>query len=350
MQPAQPAMSPQATTPHFKRLLTSSLAGAQAPARHTARKNARHRRISRNRRGLRLRRPAGRRGPGSLGFAAAKRGEEAMAEAGRIRAGVGGWTFEPWRGVFYPKGLKQAAELEYASRHLTAIEINGTYYSTFKPDSFAKWRAATPDGFKFTVKASRFCTNRKVLADMGQSMQVFLNQGLVELGDRLGPILWQFMGTKKFEPDDFEGFLKLLPSKLEGLPLAHVVEPRHASFKDPAFVALCRKYGVAICLADHATYPLIPDVAGDVVYARLQAGSDEIETAYPPAEIDRWAERLQTYAEGGAPADLPRIAAEGEAPQRPREVFAFFIHEGKVRAPAAAMALLERVGQAPAEA
>lgn len=265
-----------------------------------------------------------------------------MPGAGRIRAGVGGWTFEPWRGVFYPKGLKQADELAYAASHLTAIEINGTYYSTFKPESFAKWRAATPDGFKFSVKASRFCTNRRVLADMGQSMEVFLNQGVAELGDRLGPILWQFMATKKFDPDDFEGFLKLLPDKLDGLPLQHVVEPRHGSFKVPEFVALCRKYGVTVCLADHESYPLIPDVTGPVVYARLQSGSDDIDTAYPPGELDRWAARLRAYAAGGRPDDLPAIGAD-EAPRTPREVYAFVIHEGKIRAPAAAMELIKRV-------
>jgi uncharacterized protein YecE (DUF72 family) len=269
-------------------------------------------------------------------------------ERGQIRAGVGGWTFEPWRGVFYPKGLKQAAELEYASRRLTAIEVNGTYYSTFKPESFAKWRAATPEGFRFSIKASRFCTNRKVLAEMAPSMAVFLNQGLAELGDRLGPILWQFMGTKKFDPVDFEGFLALLPKSLDGLPLRHVVEPRHDSFKDPAFVALCRQYGAAICLADHETYPLIPDVTSDIVYARLQTGSDEIETAYAPAELDRWAGRLEAYAAGGRPDDLPAVDPATAPPGRPREVYAFFIHEGKVRAPAAAMALLDRVGDRPA--
>jgi uncharacterized protein YecE (DUF72 family) len=262
-----------------------------------------------------------------------------MAQAGRIRAGIGGWTFEPWRGVFYPKGLKQADELAYASRQLSAIEINGTYYSTFKPDSFAKWAAATPDGFKFAVKASRFCTNRRVLADMGQSMEVFLGQGLTELGDRLGPILWQFMGTKKFDPEDFEGFLKLLPDQRDGLPLRHVVEPRHETFRDPAFIALCRKYGVTVCLADHETYPLIPDVTGDLVYARLQTGSDEIDTAYAPADLRLWADRLQTYAQGGQPADLPAVDP-APAPAKPRDVYAFFIHEGKVRAPAAAGALL----------
>jgi len=225
-------------------------------------------------------------------------------KTGKIFLGIGGWNFEPWRGVFYPKGLKQADELAYAASRLSAIEINGTYYSTFKPDSFAKWRAATPEGFKFSVKASRFCTNRKVLAEMGKSMEVFLNQGLVELGDRLGPILWQFMGTKKFEPADFEGFLQLLPDRLEGVPLRHVVEPRHASFRDRAFVDMCRRRNVAVCLADHAAYPMIADVTSDFVYARLQTGSDEIETAYPPADLDLWAERLKAYAEGGQPADL----------------------------------------------
>lgn len=265
--------------------------------------------------------------------------------AGQIRAGIGGWTFEPWRGVFYPKGLKHADELAYAGSHLTAIEINGTYYSTFKPESFAKWAAAVPDGFKFAVKASRFCTNRKVLADMGQSMQVFLNQGLAELGDHLGPVLWQFMGTKRFDPDDFEGFLKLLPDKLDGLPLNHVLEPRHDSFKDPAFIALCRKYGVSICLADHDTYPMIPDVSGKVVYARLQTGSDEVETAYSPADLDLWADRFKTFARGSAPTDLSSVAPDAPAPEEARDVYAFFIHEGKVRAPAAAMAMIERVGR-----
>jgi len=266
-----------------------------------------------------------------------------MADSGKIRFGIGGWTFEPWRGVFYPAGLKHADELAYAAGHLTAIEINGTYYSSFKPDSWAKWRAATPDGFKFAVKASRFCTNRKVLGEMGESMGRFLNQGLSELGDRLGPILWQFMGTKKFDPEDFEAFLKLLPKTQDGLPLAHVVEPRHASFMTPEFIALVRQYGVTVCLADHFDYPLIPDVSGDLVYARLQTGSDDVETAYPPDKLDLWADRFKTYAAGGRPDDLPAVDAAHPAPKAARDVYAFVIHEGKVRAPAAAMALIERV-------
>jgi uncharacterized protein YecE (DUF72 family) len=265
-----------------------------------------------------------------------------MAEQGRIRAGVGGWTFEPWRGVFYPKGLKQADELAYAASHLTAIEINGTYYSTFKPDSWAKWRAATPEGFRFAVKASRFCTNRRELAGMGEAMAKFLNQGIAELGDRLGPILWQFMATKRFDPQDFGAFLDLLPDRLDGLPLQHVVEPRHESFRTPEFIALARKHGVAVCLAEHGSYPRIADVTGPVVYARLQTGSDEIETAYPPEVLDLWVERFRTYAAGGRPADLPAIA--DEAPATPRDVYVFVIHEGKVRAPAAAMEIIRRAG------
>jgi uncharacterized protein YecE (DUF72 family) len=264
---------------------------------------------------------------------------------GRIRAGIGGWTFEPWRGVFYPPGLKQADELAYAASKLTAIEINGTYYSTFKPDSWAKWRAATPEGFKFAVKASRFCTNRKVLGEMGESMGRFLAQGLTELGDRLGPILWQFANTKRFDPDDFEAFLKLLPKAQDGVSLGHVLEPRHASFADPAFIALARRYGAAICLADHASYPMIPDVTGDFVYARLQTGSDDIETAYAPADLDLWVGRLKTYAQGGMPADLPAVDPAKPAPSTPRDVYAFVIHEGKVRAPAAAMAIIARAAE-----
>lgn len=262
---------------------------------------------------------------------------------GCIRAGIGGWTFEPWRGVFYPPGLKQADELSYAASRLSAIEINGTYYSTFKPDSWAKWRSATPESFRFAVKASRFCTNRKVLGEGGESVGKFLGQGLSELGDRLGPILWQFMATKKFEPEDFEAFLELLPKTQDGLTLSHVVEPRHASFMVPEFIALARKYSVTVCLADHFDYPMIPDVTGGLIYARLQTGSDDIETGYPAAALDLWAERLKAFAEGGQPSDLTFVQPASRPPATPRDVYAFFIHEGKVRAPAAALAMIARV-------
>lgn len=265
-----------------------------------------------------------------------------MAEAGRIRCGIGGWTFEPWRGVFYPPKWPHARELEYASRRLTAIEINGTYYSSFKPESWAKWRAATPDGFKFAVKASRFCVNRRKLTDARDSMEIFFDQGLTELGDRLGPILWQFMATKKFDYDDFAGFFDLLPQTLGGLPLQHVVEVRNASFADPKFVALCRERGVSICASENENYPLIADITGDLVYLRLISASDDIPTGYAPKDLDLWAGRFRAYAEGRVPDDLSPIDRTGPA-ETPRDVYAFVIHEGKVRAPAAAMAFIERV-------
>jgi uncharacterized protein YecE (DUF72 family) len=263
--------------------------------------------------------------------------------AGKIRAGIGGWTFEPWRGIFYPKGTRQADELAYASRKLTAIEINGTYYSSQKPATFAKWAADTPDGFVFSLKASRFCTNRRVLAEAGESIGRFFDQGIGELGDRLGPILWQFMATKQFAREDFAAFLGLLPASLDGRTLRHCVEVRHPSFQDGAFVDLCREHGVAICLADHDTHPMIADVTADFVYARLIKGSDDIETCYPESDIDAWVERFKAFARGDAPEDLPLA---GWSPQRKtadRDVFAYFISSGKVRAPAGAMALIERL-------
>ena len=172
-------------------------------------------------------------------------------KAGKIHIGIGGWTFAPWRGVFYPEKLAQSKELGYAASKLTSIEINGTYYGSQKPESFRKWASEVPDGFIFSLKASRFTTNRKVLADGGESVEKFLTQGLTELGDHLGPILWQFPPTKKFEPEDFEGFLKLLPEKLDGLRLKHALEVRHDSFKVPEFAALARKHNMAIVYAQH---------------------------------------------------------------------------------------------------
>jgi uncharacterized protein YecE (DUF72 family) len=266
-----------------------------------------------------------------------------MAKTGVIRAGIGGWTFEPWRGVFYPGDLKQKDELSYASRHLSAIEINGTYYSTFKPDSWRKWRDETPDGFVFAVKASRFSTNRKVLAEGAESVGKFLGQGLTQLGDKLGPILWQFMPTKKFDAEDFGGFLSLLPKTLDGITLRHAVEVRHPTFLDPAFIALLRDHNVACVYAKHHDYPEIADVTADFVYARLQTGTDAEPAAYPPKELDAWADRLKTWAAGDEPGDLPRVDPGHPAKAAARDVFAFIIHEGKVHAPAGAMALIERV-------
>jgi uncharacterized protein YecE (DUF72 family) len=267
-----------------------------------------------------------------------------MAETGKIRVGIGGWNFEPWEGSFYPSDLAKKRQLEFAGKELRAIEVNGTYYSSQKPATFAKWAADVPDGFIFSLKASRYVTNRKVLAEAGESMERFLTQGLTELGDRLGPILWQFAPTKKFEPDDFEGFLELLPEKQDGLKLRHVVEVRHPSFQVPDFVELLDKYKAAVVLAEHEDYPMIADVTAEFVYARLQKGSDDVKTCYPPAGLDLWADRLKTFAAGGEPDGLEKSAPDRKAKKAPRDVFAFFISSGKVNAPNGARELQKRVG------
>ena len=264
-------------------------------------------------------------------------------QPGQIYVGIGGWTYAPWRGVFYPKGLPQAKELAFASRALTSIEVNGTYYGSQKPATFRKWRSETPDGFVFALKGPRFATNRRVLKEAGDSIKRFLDSGVTELGERLGPLLWQFMPTKKFDQADFGGFLELLPKEFDGRKLRHAVEVRHDSFRTPAFIALLRQFATPLVYAEHPTYPEIADLTSDFVYARLQKGKDTIKTGYTPKALDAWAKRVETWAEGREPADLPRVA--GAAPKaNSRDVFVYFIHEGKVRAPAAAAALIERTG------
>jgi uncharacterized protein YecE (DUF72 family) len=244
--------------------------------------------------------------------------------AGKIYVGIGGWTYEPWRGVFYPKGLTQKRELEFASRKLTSIEINGTYYSTFKPASWAKWRDETPDGFVFAVKASRYCTNRKQLAEATEAITRFVEQGLAELRDRLGPINWQFMATKKFDAEDFGAFLAQLPREVGGLRLRHAVEVRHPSFKDERFYDLARKNNVAIVFADDDEFPAIDEPTADFAYARLMRTQEKIETGYDAADLDRWLSRAKDWAKRG-------------------DAFVYFISGAKVRAPAAAQALIERL-------
>jgi len=266
-----------------------------------------------------------------------------MKKTGRIYVGIGGWTFAPWRGVFYPKGLAHAKELQYASSHLTSIEVNGTFYRTQKPLTFRKWAAETPEGFIFSLKGPRYATNRRVLAEAADSVKIFLNSGVTELGSRLGPLLWQFAPTKKFDEKDFGKFLELLPKTFDAKRLRHVVEVRHESFCTPAFIKQLRQFEIPVVFAEHAKYPAIADLTGDFVYARLQKGKDSIKTAYPPKALDQWAKRVETWARGGEPADLPRVDKASAKPL-PRDVFGYFIHDGKIRAPAAAQALIERLG------
>jgi uncharacterized protein YecE (DUF72 family) len=265
-------------------------------------------------------------------------------QPGTIRVGVGGWLYAPWRGVFYPKGLKQADELSYAAGRLTAIEINATHYRLQSPSSFRKWADATPPGFKFSVKGPRLVTNQKVLAETGSFVRRFTESGLTALGDRLGPVLWQLPPFKRFDAADLGRFLDLLPPEQDGLKLHHVIEARHESFRDAAFVKLLRDTGVGAVYTDAETWPNIADLTSDIVYARLQRGDDKLDTAYPPAALEAWAARAKVWAHGNAPDDLPLLDAAPKPAAGPRDVFVYFIHEGKLRAPAAAMALIERHG------
>lgn len=244
---------------------------------------------------------------------------------GEIRVGIGGWSYEPWRETFYPERLPKARELEHVGSVLTATEINATYYGSQKPASFAKWRDTVPAHFRFAVKGSRYCTNRKNLAEAGESVAKFVNQGLVELGEKLGPINWQLAATKRFDPDEIAAFLALLPAQHEGVPLRHALEVRHESFQDPAFFALAREAGIAVVLADSDDYPAFAEAEGPFVYARLQRCRAEEAAGYPSTELDEWAEKARGWASDG------------------RETFVFFISGAKERAPAAAMSLIGRL-------
>ncbi len=242
-----------------------------------------------------------------------------------IRAGIGGWTFEPWRGSFYPEGLPHARELNYASRKLTTIEINGTFYRTQTPDTFRKWAEETPGGFVFSLKAPRYAVNKRVLAEAGPSIDRFISSGPAELGDGLGPILWQFAPTKKFDPADFAAFLALLPRQIMGRRLRHALEVRHESFNSSQFAELARKAGAAIVFADSLEYPCIDMETADFTYARLMKSRPEEPSGYSASELSAWQKRAQAWSAGG------------------RDVFIYFINGAKERAPAAAMRFSEMI-------
>ncbi len=263
-----------------------------------------------------------------------------------VRAGIGGWTYAPWRDNFYPAKLPQSRELAYASRQLNAIEVNGTYYSTFKPPTFAKWRDETPDDFVFSLKASRFSTNRRVLAEAGESISRFVDSGISELGRKLGPIVWQFAPTKVFDADDFGAFLALLPKDVDGLKLRHVLDVRHPSFMTPDYLKLARKHQCATVFTDSPDFPSFADLSADFVYARLMCSDAKLKSGYAPKALDGWAAAAQTWAGGGEPEDLPRLEPV-KAKGRARDVFVFFINGAKEKAPHAAMGLLQRLGFKP---
>lgn len=243
----------------------------------------------------------------------------------RIRVGVGGWTYEPWRGVFYPEGLPQKRELEHASRKLSSIEINGTFYGTQKPESFRRWHDETPDDFVFALKGTRYATNRRVLAEARDSVHRFLGSGVLELKDKLGPINWQLAPTKKFEPDDFDGFLKCLPAEFGGRRIRHAVEVRHPSFAVPEATAIARRYGVAVVIAGDSKYPHIAEPSADFIYARIMGTAEAEPIGYSEAALDRWATQARAWA------------AEG------RDVFLYVISGHKALNPAAAEAIIARL-------
>jgi uncharacterized protein YecE (DUF72 family) len=265
-----------------------------------------------------------------------------QSELGRIRIGVGGWSFDPWRATFYPEGLPRGRELEYASRRLTSIEIDSTYYGGKTPEIFRTWRDATPEDFVFAVKGSRFVTNRRVLAQAGPSIERFFQTGVTELRDKLGPINWQFAKTKRFDRDDFGGFLELLPRSFNGVTLRHAVEVRNDSFATPAFVELARAQGVGVVVAGDSDFPLIADITAPFVYARIMGTRDEETCGYPDAELKRWVERTRGWSAGRAPSDLASVAAP-TSPLRPCDVFLYVIAGFKARNPLTAMALIEKL-------
>ena len=260
-----------------------------------------------------------------------------------IRVGIGGWTFAPWRSNFYPAGLVQRRELEYASRHVSAIEINGTYYGTQKPATYAKWRDATPEGFMFSAKAPKRIMASRTLAKTGPQVDDFVG-GIAELGDRLGPLVWQFDRGTKIDADDFAAFLDLLPRTSGGRPLRHVLDVRSPDFVDADYLSLARRHGMATVFTDSPEHPSFADVTADFVYARLMRSRAGEATGYAGDELHRWAERARTWSAGGDPDDLPRIGPAPAKPAGKRDVFLYFISAAKERNPAAAMALLRELG------
>ena len=254
-----------------------------------------------------------------------------------IHVGIGGWTFAPWRDTFYPKGLVQRRELEYASRHVGSIEINGTYYGAQKPATYAKWRDETPDGFVFSAKAPMRIMQSRQLARTGPQVQDFVG-GIAELGAKLGPLVWQFDAGTRLDREAFAAFCALLPAEAGGRPLRHVLDVRDPAFVDADFIALARKHGFATVFTDSSEYPSFADVTADFVYARLMRSRSEIASGYAAEELDAWAKRAHEWASGGEPGDLPKIV-DAAPPATPRDVFIQFISAAKERNPAAAMAL-----------
>jgi uncharacterized protein YecE (DUF72 family) len=245
-----------------------------------------------------------------------------------IRVGVGGWSFEPWNETFYPEDLPKSRQLEYMSRVMTAVEVNATFYSSFKPETFAKWADVAPEGFVFSLKAHRFATSRRTRAEMKQSINHFVGQGITRLGAKLGPINWQFSASRPFSQEYFDAFLSLVPTEKDGVPLRHALEVRGTGFEAQAFGELLRRYGAAVVWADSEEYPQVEHEGCGLRVARLMRSKPDLAQGHPAGAIKAYARRFREWA-------------------NTQDVFAFFISSAKERNPAAAMALLRELGLTP---
>jgi len=260
---------------------------------------------------------------------------EATGHLPPLRIGIGGWSYAPWRQTFFPNGLPQRRALEFVSQSFNAVEVNATFYGSQKPETFAKWRAESAEDFVFALKAPRLATHRTQLDTAEESIQRFLHSGIAGLGPKLGPLLWQFAPSKSFEAEDFERFLKLLPKHLARLPLRHVVDVRHPSFAVPDFVALCRRYSIAICVTDASDVPQLRDTSSDIVYLRLRNAQARLRQGYPTTALKSWARDAKAWQAGGHPSRAALLCPVQN--ETPRETFVFFINGAKERAPAAAL-------------
>lgn len=268
----------------------------------------------------------------------------AAAASGRVRVGIGGWNYEPWHQTFYPPGLPVKDELRHLSRQLTMVEVNGTFYRTQQPSTFEKWRDETPDDFVFSLKAARYTTQRKVLAEAGASIQAFLGSGIDRLGDKLGPILWQLAPTKRYDEADFAAFVALLPDELNGRRLRHVLELRHETFLTPRMLETVRPRGIALVATDSGEHPSFTDLTADFVYLRLVRSAADCVTGYEPPVLDAWAACARAWASGMQPAGVPLIDAAAAPPVQARDVYLLMINGAKERAPRAALEVLDRLG------
>lgn len=285
---------------------------------------------------------------------------------GRVRIGLSGWRYAPWRGVFYPKGLAQRRELEYVARHFDTVEINGTHYSLQRPEYFDEWHDETPEDFVFAVKGSRYITHMLKLRGVEAPLGNFLASGLLRLGRKLGPFLWQFPERMPFEAERFDSFFSMLPKhtdeaarlmrrrdhRVKGRAalrvrhpqaLRHAVEIRHESFRDPAFIRLLRRHRIGLVVADTVDWPLLMDLTSDFVYVRLHGSKELYVSGYGPKALDRWAVRVNRWAEGREPADALRVLPASRPRGAGRDVYVYFDNDAKVRAPADAAALKRRL-------